>query len=107
MTDLAQLRDTFSVETPPGAGKARLHKALHDLVQRLSVPTAEPIKRTRRPKPSLVRIKRQAAKADIPVTAYEFRPDGTIIAIVGKPNGEATANEADDDATPEDKMQWN
>ena len=85
------------------------------LLQRLSggaVPVldgsedGEPIeatKRTRKRKPNLATVAKQAAKSKIPVAAYEFRPDGTIVAVVGKPN--AVADEADD-VTPEDRDQW-
>jgi hypothetical protein len=45
---------------------------------------AEPIKR-RVSKPTLASIKRPAAKAGVEVAAYEFRSDGTIVAIVGTP----------------------
>jgi hypothetical protein len=63
---------------------------------------AKPIKRRER-KPTLVSVARQVAKAELPATAYEFRPDGTILAVVGKPN---TVADETDDVTPEDRDQW-
>jgi len=45
------------------------------------IEVAEPIVRRRRRRPTLASIKRQAAKANIPVAAYESRPDGTIVAV--------------------------
>ena len=69
---------------------------------------AEPIKRTRSKRgPSLLSVKRKAEKAGIPVAAYEFRPDGTIVVMVGKPNAASTITGGeDDDLTPEDRKQW-
>jgi hypothetical protein len=45
----------------------------------------EPVKRTRKRKPTLASVARQAAKAGIPVAGYEVRPDGTIGIVTGKP----------------------
>jgi hypothetical protein len=55
---------------------------------------AKPIKQSRKRKPTLASVARQTTKANISVAAYEFRPDGTIVAVVGKPN--AVLDEADD-----------
>jgi hypothetical protein len=43
-------------------------------------------KPTRKRKPTLAGVARQAAKAGIAVAAYEVRPDGTIGIITGKPD---------------------
>ena len=56
---------------------------------------AEPVKRTRKRKPTLAGVARQAAKAGIDVAGYEVRPDGTIKVITGKPN-EATTPDNND-----------
>ena len=62
------------------------------------------IRRTRVRKPTLASVAHQVAKENIPVAAYEFRPDGTIVAVVGKPN--AVTDDAAADVTPEDREQW-
>ena len=49
------------------------------------VKPVKPAKRTRKRKPTLAGVARQAAKADIPVAGYEVRSDGSIKIIVGKP----------------------
>jgi len=54
---------------------------------------AKPIKQSRKRKPTLASIARQTTKANIPVVAYEFRPDGTIVAVVDKPNAVAVTPE--------------
>jgi hypothetical protein len=56
-------------------------------------PTKTPT-RTRKRKPTLASVARQAAKAGIPVARYDHRPDGTISVIPGKPS-EATNNNND------------
>jgi hypothetical protein len=66
----------------------------------------EPIKRTRKRRPTLASVKRQAETARLDVAAYEFRPDGTIIAVVGSKPNAITANGEHDDVTPEDREQW-
>src|SRR5262245_56861207 len=41
--------------------------------------------RARRPRrPTLASVSKQANKAAIPVARYEFKPDGTIVAVTGK-----------------------
>ena len=63
---------------------------------------AEPVKRSRKRKPTLAGVARQAAKAGIPVARYDVRLDGTIGVVVGKPVG----SDIDmDDTTPDPK--WN
>ena len=44
--------------------------------------------RTRKRRPSLASVARQAERAGIPVAGYEIRPDGTIKIITGKPDDE-------------------
>ena len=39
----------------------------------------------RKRKPTLAGVARQAAKAGIEVARYDFRPDGTISVVTGKP----------------------
>src|SRR5262245_27794598 len=55
---------------------------------------AEPVKRTRKRRPSLAAVARQAARAGIAVAGYEVHADGSIRIIVGTPR----ATDADDDA---------
>jgi hypothetical protein len=57
-----------------------------DIVTRPVVKTA-----TRRRKPTLVRVKKQAAKAGIEVAAYSIEADGTISVVPASPN-ETTDN---------------
>ena len=58
------------------------HWVLHaELAQQLK-PT-----RPRKRKPTLAGVARQATKAGIPVARYDFRPDGTISVVTGKPVG--------------------
>jgi hypothetical protein len=56
----------------------------------------EPVKRTRKRKPTLAGVARQAAKAGIEVARYEVRPDGINI-ITGKPS-EATTPDNNNDS---------
>ena len=73
------------------------HWVLHaELAQQLK-PT-----RPRKRKPTLAGVARQAAKAGIPVARYDFRPDGTISLVTGKPDGDI---DMDDTASPDPK--WN
>lgn len=51
------------------------------------VKPVKPAKRTRKRKPTLAGVKRQAVKAGIEVASYEVRPDGSIKVIIGKPVG--------------------
>ena len=74
------------------------HWVLHaELAQQLK-PT-----RPRKRKPTLAGVARQAAKAGIPVARYDFRPDGTISLVTGKPDGDTNV----DDTTPKDRSEWN
>ena len=58
--------------------------------------------RTRKRKPTLAGVARQAAKAGVEVARYDFRPDGTISIVTGKPVGDI---DMDDTASPDPK--WN
>jgi hypothetical protein len=60
-------------------------------------------KRTRKRKPTLASVARQAAKAGIEVARYEVHPDGTISVVTGKPVGGSDMN--DTTASPDPK--WN
>ena len=62
------------------------------------------VKRTRQRKPTLASVARQAAKAGIEVARYDFRPDGTISIVVGKPVGKADIDM--DDTTSADRSEW-
>ena len=65
--------------------------------------SGEPVvKRTRQRKPTLASVARQAAKAGIPVARYDFRPDGTISIVVGKPICDIDM----DDTTSPDRSEW-
>ncbi len=79
-----------------------------DVVTDDSVEDVKPVKpasRTRKRKPTLAGVARQAAKAGIPVAGYEVRPDGSIKIITGKPvrSGEIEM----DDTTAIDRSEWN
>jgi hypothetical protein len=69
------------------------------------VKPVQPAKRTRKRKPTLAGVARQAAKAGIPVAGYEVRSDGSIKIITGKPvlGGEIEM----DDTTFIDRSEWN
>jgi hypothetical protein len=56
------------------------HRALHAELAQQPKPT-----RPRKRKPTLWSVARQAAKAGLEVARYDFRPDGTISAVPGKP----------------------
>jgi hypothetical protein len=72
------------------------HWVLHaELAQQLK-PT-----RPRKRKPTLASVARQAAKAGVEVARYDFRPDGTISVVTGKPDNDIDM----DDTTPDPK--WN
>jgi hypothetical protein len=53
--------------------------------------------RTRKRKPSLAGVARQAAKAGVEVSRYDVRPDGTISVVPGKPTETTTDNNNDKD----------
>jgi hypothetical protein len=92
------------------------HRFARDLDRRLTsnvviddsiedVKPIKPAKRTRKRKPTLVGVARQAAKAGIPVAGYEVRSDGSIKIITAKP---ARGDEIEmDDTTPIDWSEWN
>jgi hypothetical protein len=61
--------------------------------------------RTRKRKPTLAGVARQATKAGISVAGYEVRPDGTIKVITGKPVGGSDIEMDDTTASPDPK--WN
>jgi hypothetical protein len=66
--------------------------------------SGEPVmKRARQRKPTLASVARQAAKAGIAVARYDFRPDGTISIVVGKPVGNADIDMDDTTASPDPK----
>jgi hypothetical protein len=59
--------------------------------------------RTRKRRPTLAGVARQAAKVGIPVARYDFRPDGTISIVTGKPDGDIDI----DDTTASPDPKWN
>lgn len=62
------------------------------------------MRQTRKRKPTLAGVAKQATKAGIPVARYEMHPDGTISVVVGTPTG---TNVIDlDDAAPIDRSDW-
>ena len=61
--------------------------------------------RTRKRKPTLAGVARQATKAGISVAGYEVRPDGAIKVITGKPVGGSDIEMDDTTASPDPK--WN
>ena len=59
--------------------------------------------RTRKRKPTLAGVARQATKAGISVAGYEVRPDGAIKVITGKPVGGSDIEVDDTTASPDPK----
>ena len=106
-----QLVATARANPEPSRLLRRIMDVHLDLERRLtstdivSGDSAEPVKRTRKRKPTLAGVARQAAKAGFPVAGYEVRPDGTIKIITGKPVGGGEI-EMDDTASP-DRSEWN
>ena len=111
MDELRQ-RATGEARQPPSSFA---HRFDPDLDRRLTsdvviddsvedVKPVKPAKRTRKRKPTLAGVARQAAKAGIPVAGYEVRLDGTIGVVVGKPVGSGI--DMDDTASP-DRSAWN
>jgi hypothetical protein len=78
---------------------------------RLADPNAAPLwrtlygvqQRTRRRKPTLARVAKQAVRAGVEVAGYEVRPDGTIGVVIGKPVGNVTDT---DDTTTIDRSEF-
>jgi len=58
--------------------------------------------RTRQRKPTLAGVARQAVKAGVEVARYDFRPDGTISIVTGKPVGDIDM----DNTTSPDRSEW-
>ena len=85
----------------PPPSSWREHEEAH---QAFYAELAQPPKptRPRKRKPTLAGVARQAAKAGVEVARYDFRPDGTISIVTGKPVGEI---DMDDTASPDPK--WN
>jgi hypothetical protein len=68
---------------------------------------AQPVqRRTRKRKPTLAGVARQAAKAGIEVARFDVRPDGTIGVVIGKPT-DPTDSDINDDATTSPDPKWN
>jgi hypothetical protein len=59
--------------------------------------------RTRRRKPTLAGVARQASKAGVNVARYDVRPDGTISIVTGRPVGDIDM----DDTTASPDPKWN
>jgi hypothetical protein len=110
--DEMRQRATHEVQQPPSSFAhlfdPDLERLTSDVVTDDSVEDVKPIKpakRTRKRKPTLAGVARQAARAGIPVAGYEVRSDGSIKIITGKPvlGGEIEM----DDTTPIDRSEWN
>ena len=91
---------TFDHIPPPSLWREhdKAHQAFYAELTQQRKPT-----RPRKRKPTLAGVARQAAKAGIPVARYDFRPDGTISLVTGKPDGDTNV----DDTTPKDRSEWN
>jgi hypothetical protein len=63
---------------------------------------ADPVKRTRKRKPTLTTALKQAAKAGATVSGATIAPDGTISISIGKPAG---GTDTDETTSPDPK--WN
>jgi hypothetical protein len=59
------------------------------------VKPVQPAKRTRKRKPTLAGVARQASKVGVDVARYDFRPDGTISIVTGKPVDDNDTNDTD------------
>ena len=82
-----------------------LQRVIYEMRQRaaLSDDAQQPTPpRTRKHRPTLASVKRQAVRAGITVARYEHRPDGTIVVVPGTP----TAITDTDDTTNLDPK-WN
>ena len=111
------MQDTYTLKARPPAGaganrwdRQRLLDApflFHQLMSQAQFKreAADPTPtRTRKRKPTLAGVARQAAKAGIPVAGYEVR-DGSIKVITGKPVGGSDIEMDDTTASPDPK--WN
>ena len=86
-----------------------LHPTLRRMYEAKPLPDeAQPVKptRTRQRKPSLAGVARQEAKAGVEVARYDFRPDGTISIVTGKPV-DGSEIETDDTTASPDRSEWN
>ena len=99
---------------PAGAGANRWDRQrlldapflFHQLMAQAQFKRRRPDRtRTRKRKPTLAGVARQAAKVGIPVARYDFRPDGTISIVTGKPGPGGDIEM--DDTTPIDRSEWN
>ena len=88
---------TFDHILPPSLWREhdKAHQAFYAELTQQRKPT-----RPRKRKPTLAGVARQ--KAGIPVARYDFRPDGTISLVTGKPVGDI---DKDDTASLDPK--WN
>ena len=68
----------------------------------VSLPAPPAAPRTRKRRPTLAAVKRQAAKAGVEAARYDVRPDGTSI-VPGKPGGDI---DNDDASGPEVELTW-
>ena len=91
---------TFDHLPPPSLWREHeeAHQAFYAELAQQPKPT-----RTRKRKPTLAGVARQAAKAGVEVARYDFRPDGTISVVTGKPVGDIDM----DDTTASPDPKWN
>jgi hypothetical protein len=84
LSDQLRLRQEAALAEPstPAWKRAMIAASLQDEARERE---AQP-KRTRKRKPTLASVARQAAKAGVEVARYVFRPDGTIGVVTGKPD---------------------
>jgi hypothetical protein len=61
--------------------------------------------RTRKRKPTLAGVARQAARVGIEVARYEVRPDGSIAVVTGKPA--ASDIDSNNNTAIPDRSEWN
>jgi hypothetical protein len=92
---------TVATEIKKLSDRLRTAKAANPSpLRRMIAPTVdEPVTRTRKRKPTLAGVARQAVKAGIEVARYEVRPDGTVAVVTGKPTIDITDTTTTTDPT--------
>src|SRR5262245_32645154 len=80
---------SFYVEYGPDPSEHELRLFIASSASPPKLPKASQPPKSSKPrkprKPTLARVAREASKAGIEVARYEVKPDGTVVAVVGKP----------------------
>ena len=84
---------SFYVEYGPDPSEPELRLFIASSASPPKLPKAsQPPKSSKPRKPTLARVAREASKAGIEVARYEVKPDGTVVAVVGKPEPTEATN---------------